>query len=103
MQLKDLFLSIPRSTLETLTRHHLLRPNILLWYDLIRFFDSLDLSDEAQHRRISKYLRPLGQMDKYTLTANRFHLSEDQTRHIIARLNTPISQKETTQPPPPQR
>ena len=90
MQLKDLFLSIPRGTLETLTRHHLLRPNILLWYDLIRFFDSLDLSDEAQHRRISKYLRPLGQMDKYTLTADRFHLSEDQTRKIVSKLNRHI-------------
>ena len=90
MQLKDLFLSLPRGTLETLTRHHLLRPNILLWYDLIRFFDSLDLSDEAHHRRINKYLRPLGQMDKYTLTADRFHLSEDQTRKIVSKLNRHI-------------
>ena len=90
MQLKDLFLSIPRSTLETLTRHRLLRPNILLWYDLIRFFDSLDLSDEAQPRRINKSLRPLGQMDKYTLTADRFHLSEDQTRKIVSKLNRHI-------------
>ena len=90
MQLKDLFLSIPRGTLETLTRHRLLRPNILLWYDLIRFFDSLDLSDEAQQRRVSKLLRPLGQMDKYTLTADRFHLSEDQTRKIVSKLNRHI-------------
>lgn len=90
MQLKDLFLSIPRGTLETLTRHRLLRPNLLLWYDLIRFFDSLDLSDEAHHRRINKYLRPLGQMDKYTLTADRFHLSEDQTRKIVSKLNRNI-------------
>lgn len=94
MQLKNLFLSIPRTTLQTLVKYRIFRPNILVWYDLIRFFDTIDFSEEAQQRRMSKFRQPFGQMDRYALTADRFHLSEDQTRHIVARLNTPLARNE---------
>ncbi len=87
MQLKNLFLSIPRSTLATLTRYHLLPRHTLVWYDLICFFDQIDLSDEAQQRRLSKIRKPLSQMEKYQYTADRFHLDVDHTRRIISRLN----------------
>ncbi|MGN1240035.1 MAG: hypothetical protein ACI4TV_04080 [Paludibacteraceae bacterium] len=90
MLLKDLFLAIPRSTIQTLTRYRLLPRHLLEWYDLIRFFDTLDFSEEAR-RRQSKFAKPFGQMDKYTLTADHFQRSDEQVRKIIARLNTPIS------------
>lgn len=87
MQLKDIFLSIPRHTLETLVKYHFLRESVLVWYDMIRFFDSIDLSEEAHRRRMSKFSKPISQMEKYTLTADRFHLSDDQTRKVINKLN----------------
>ena len=87
MQLKDLFLAIPRSTIETLTKYRILPQNILVWYDLIRFFDSIDLSEEAHRRRLSKFAKPLGQMDKYIITSDHFHLSDEQTRKIVTKLN----------------
>ena len=87
MQLKDIFLSIPRSTLETLTNYHILPKNLLLWYDMIRFFDNLDFSEEAQRRRLSKFSRPLSQMGKYYMTADQFQLSDEQVRKVINRLN----------------
>lgn len=80
MQLKSLFLSIPRDTIKTLTHYHILSRNTLIWYDLIKFFDEIDLSEQA-------HKQPLKQMEKYTLTANQFNLSEEQIRKIIARLN----------------
>lgn len=85
--LKDIFLSIPRTTIETLVKYHILRPNTLVWYDLIRFFDSIDLSEEAHRRRITKYCKPFGQMDKYLYTADHFHLTDEQTRKIVTKLN----------------
>ena len=87
MQLKDVFLSIPRTTLQTLVKYHLLRESVLVWYDLIKFFDSLDLTPQAHQRRLSKLEKPIGQMDKYIITADRFHLSDEQTRKIISKLN----------------
>ncbi len=87
MQLKDLFLSISRGTIATLTKYHILPQNILVWYDLIRFFDSLDTSQEAQQRRLSKLRKPLSQMDKYLITGEKYNLSDEQTRKIISRLN----------------
>lgn len=87
MQLKNLFLSIPRSTWETLVKHHIVRKNVLMWYDLIQFFDSIDFSDEANRRCRTRYCKPFGQMDKYIYTAEEFHLSDEQTRKIISRLN----------------
>ena len=47
----------------------------------------LDLSEEAHRRRLSKFAKPFGQMYKYLLTADRFHLSDDQTRKIVSKLN----------------
>ena len=87
MQLKDLFLSIPRSTWETLVKYHIVRKNVLMWYDLIQFFDSIDFSDEANRRRMTKYCKPFGQMERYMYTADEFRLSDEQTRKIISRLN----------------
>lgn len=87
MQLKNLFLAVPRSTWETLAKYHIVRPSLLVWYDLIRFFDQIDLSPEAQKRRLSKLQKPLSQMDKYYLTADRFHLDPDHTRKIINKFN----------------
>lgn len=87
MQLKNLFLSIPRSTWETLAKHHLVRQNILVWYDLIRFFDAIDSSPEAERRRKSKIFRSFTTMDKYIITAEHFKLSDDHVRRIIACLN----------------
>jgi hypothetical protein len=90
MQLKDLFLSIPRSTIETLTKYRLLPRNLLVWYDLIRFFDNLDLSEEAHRRRMTKYCKPFGQMDRYIYTADEFNLSDEQVRKVVSRLNRHI-------------
>ncbi len=90
MQLKDIFLSIPRSTIETLCKYHILPQNVIVWYDLIRFFDSIDLSEEAHQRRITKYCRPFGQMDKYITTADHFHLSDEQVRKVVSKLNQHI-------------
>ena len=87
MQLKDIFLSIPRPTLEALTNYHILPKNLLHWYDMIRFFDSLDFSEEAHRRRLSKFCRPLSQMDKYCITADQFKLSDEQVRKVINRFN----------------
>ena len=36
MLLKDLFLAIPRSTIQTLTRYRLLPRHLLEWYDIKR-------------------------------------------------------------------
>lgn len=87
MQLKDIFLSISRETLQTLVKYRLLRPNILVWYDLIRFFDSIDLSEEAHRRRLSKLEKPVSQMDKYIITGNKYNLSDEQVRKVVSRLN----------------
>ena len=87
MQLKELFLKIPRNTIQTLTNYHILPKNILLWYDIVCFFDSLDNSPDAQQRRLSNLQKHLSQMDKYIITGEKFNLSDEQTRKIIARLN----------------
>ena len=73
MQLKDIFLSIPRSTWETLVKYHLIRESILVWYDLILFFDSLP--------------EPGSRMGKYIETAEYFHLDSDHTRRVIRKMN----------------
>ncbi len=87
MQLKDLFLKIPRTTIATLTKYRILPQNILVWYDIVQFFDSLDTSPEAQRRRLSKLQKPLSQMEKYIITGEKYHLSDEQTRKIINRMN----------------
>lgn len=87
MQLKSIFLSIPRETLATLVKYHIIRANVLVWYDLIKFFDSIDLSEEAHRRRISKLQKPISQMEKYIIAAKRFNLSDDHTRRIVNHLN----------------
>lgn len=92
--LKDIFLSIPRHTLEILVKYHILRENVLLWYDLIRFFDSIDLSPEAHRRRMSKWQKPISTMEKYIRTANQFGISDEQCRKVVSKLNTPLQTSE---------
>ena len=98
--LKDIFLSIPRHTLEILVKYHILRENVLLWYDLIRFFDSIDLSPEAHRRRISKWQKPISIMEKYVKTSLEFGISDEQCRKVVSKLNTPLQKSEIPQENP---
>ena len=86
-QLKSIFLSIPRETLVTLAKYKIVRPTLIEWYDLIRFFDSIDLTDEAQRRLRSKFFKPISQMEKYIMTGEQFRMSHEQTRKIVSLLN----------------
>lgn len=86
-QVKDIFLSIPRETLVTLAKYKLIRPTLIEWYDLIRFFDAIDFSDEAQQRLHSKIFKPISQMEKYIITGEQFKISYEQTRKVVSLLN----------------